>query len=81
MIFFFYSIFDRPFGPKLMDLLLTKIYIFLNHVYIYIYHMDLFSHPLFQIGPSNLACMPLHNFESFEPLDLISLNLMFLAHI
>ena len=31
---FFYSIFDRPFGPKLMGLLLTNIYIFLNNVYI-----------------------------------------------
>ena len=32
--FFFNSIFDRPFGSKLMGLLLTKIYVFLNHVYI-----------------------------------------------
>ena len=31
---FFNLIFDRSFGPKLMGLLLTKIYIFLNHVYI-----------------------------------------------
>ena len=43
--------------------------------------MDLFSHPLFEIGPSSSACMPLHNFESFGPLGLISLNLMFLTHI
>ena len=74
-----YSIFDRPFGPKLMGLLLTKIYLYFWTMYIY--HMGLFSHPLFQIGPSCSACMPLHNFESFGSPGLISLNLIFLVHI
>ena len=56
--FFFGSIFDRPFRPKLMGLLLTKIYIFLNHVYIYIYIIWTFFHILyFKLGlQAQLVC-------------------------
>ena len=38
--FFLIPILYGPFGPKLTSLLFTKIYIFLNLVYIYIYISD-----------------------------------------
>ena len=77
IIFFFNLIFYRPFGPKLMGLLLTKTNISLNYVYI--------SYgPLFTSFISNwafklnlYAISPLHNFESFGLPSLISPNLIF----